>query len=70
MNRPSDIRGHFSVYYGSQLIGETSALSSKQAINNVRHKVMGETMSQYNDPAMWSAKEKQEVTNNVKDTGI
>lgn len=58
MKRPSDVKGQFVVYYGTQIMGETFAVSSKQAVNNVRHNTMGETTSQYRDPGMWSATEK------------
>ena len=55
MKRPSDIKGLFLVYYGSELLGKTYAVSAKQAINNVRHNYMGDSTSQYRDPEMWRA---------------
>lgn len=70
MKRPNDIKAHFYVFYGNQLIGETFALTARQAINNVRHNVMGETMSQYSDPSMWSAQENTGGFEDVKDTGL
>ena len=69
MIRPKDIRGMYKVFYAGQLVGETSALSVRQAINNVRHNVMGETLSQYTDPEKWSATEIG-GNENVKNSGI
>jgi hypothetical protein len=69
MRRPKDIRGMYKVFYAGQLVGETSALSVRQAINNVRHNVMGETTSQYVDPEKWSAAEIG-GNENVKNSGI
>jgi len=57
MKKPNDITGKYRVYYAGQLMGETSALTARQAVNNIRHRIMGETMSQYTDPEKWSAKE-------------
>lgn len=58
MKRPHDIKGLFYVYYGSELLGKTYAVSSRQAVNNVRHNYMGDSTSQYRDPEMWRAIEK------------
>lgn len=69
MIRPKDIRGMYKVFYAGQLVGETSALSVRQAINNVRHNLMGETTSQYVDPEKWSATEIG-GNENVKNSGI
>jgi hypothetical protein len=58
MKRPRDIKAVYLVYYNSDLVGETRAISEKQAINNVRHTFLGDTTSQYVDILAWSAKEK------------
>jgi hypothetical protein len=59
----------YKVFYAGQLVGETFALSVRQAINNVRHNLMGETTSQYVDPEKWSATEIG-GNENVKNSGI
>ncbi len=61
MKRPHDIKALFLVYYGSELLGQTFAVSSRQAINNVRHNYMGDTTSQYSDPGMWKAIEDSDI---------
>ena len=61
MKRPSDIKGLFNVYYNRNLACQTMAVSARQAINNARHNLMGETTSQYADPDMWSAVEKTDI---------
>ena len=55
MNRPSDMKCLFNVYYNHDLVGQTMAISDRQAINSVRHNLVGETMSQYRDPGAWLA---------------
>lgn len=62
MKRPHDIKGLFNVYYNSSFVCQTMAVSVKQAINNARHNLMGETTSQYVDPAAWSATEATEIS--------
>ena len=57
MKRPNDVKGLFTVYYNRNFVCQTMAISVKQAINNARHNLMGETTSQYVDPKAWSATE-------------
>lgn len=61
MKRPSDIKGLFTVYYNRNFVCQTMAISAKQAINNARHNLMGETTSQYVDSAAWSAVEGTDI---------
>lgn len=61
MKRPSDIKGLFNVYYNRNLVCQTMAISVRQAVNNARHNLMGETTSQYVDPTAWSAVEATDI---------
>ena len=61
MKRPNDIKGLFTVYYNRNYVCQTMAISAKQAINNARHNLMGESTSQYVDPAAWSAIEAADI---------
>ena len=45
--------GYFRVYKNGVYMGETCAVSEKQAINNVRHRKEGDYSSQYD--SNWSA---------------
>lgn len=54
--KPMKSKEKYNVYLNGTLQGDTYAVSEAQAINNIRHRTLGDYQSQYMSGCNWQAR--------------